>query len=59
MTYLCSLSSARAETGGRNHVSGWSMQSLFVLEWEPVGIGCQLILCRTKFQIGGGANLSS
>jgi hypothetical protein len=60
MIHLCSLSSARAgEGGGRNRVLGWSLQSVFVLEWERVGIGCRLILRRTKFQIGGGANLSS
>jgi hypothetical protein len=70
MTHLCSLSSAKAGGWGgvgwggvgwegRNHVSGWSLQSVFVLEWEPAGIGCRLILRRTKFQIGSGANLSS
>jgi hypothetical protein len=40
-------------------VRGWGLQSIFVLDCEPVGISCRLILCRTKFQIGGGANLSS
>jgi hypothetical protein len=45
--------------GEGNWVSGWSLQSVFVLEWEPAGIGCRLIRRRTKFQIGGGANLSS
>jgi hypothetical protein len=49
----------QSQGGGRNRFSGWSLQSLFVLEWEPVGIGCRLILRRTKFQVGGGANLSS
>jgi hypothetical protein len=59
MTYLCNFSPAKASGGGRNHVLGWSLQSVFVLEWEPAGIGCRLILRRTKFQIGCGANLSS
>jgi hypothetical protein len=62
MTYLCSFSPPRARGGGggwRNRISGWSLHSIFVLEWEPAGIGCRLILRRTKFQIGGGAILSS
>ena len=58
MTYLCSLSPTKAG-GGQNHISGWSLQSIFFLEWEPASINCRLILRRTKFQIGGGANLSS
>jgi hypothetical protein len=61
MTYLCSFSPPRAggRGGGRNRISGWNLQSVFVLEWEPAGIGCRLILRRTKFQIGGSTNLSS
>jgi hypothetical protein len=59
MTYLCSLSPAIAGGGWQNCISGWSLHSVFVLEWEPTGIGCQLILRRTNFQIGGGAILSS
>jgi hypothetical protein len=53
MTYFCSLSPSRAGGGGRwrNRISGWSLHSVFVLEWEPAGIGCRLILRRTKFQI--------
>jgi hypothetical protein len=51
--------SGQSRGGGQNRVSGWSLQSVFVLEWEPAGIDCRLILYRTNFQIGGGANLSS
>jgi hypothetical protein len=58
MTSLCSISLAIAGEGGVR-VPGWGLQSIFVLDWEPAGIGGRLILCRTKFQIGGGANLSS